>query len=69
MKEQRILDTYEPAPLPVSDSKAANVAPISYVAPLESLEALHLFRLHTLHVNLLKGEQLESVLYRQKWNI
>ena len=72
MKEQRISNTYEPAPLHVSDSEAGDtpdVALISYVAPLESLEALRLFRLQNLHVNLLKGEQLESILYREKRDI
>ena len=71
-EEQRILDTYEPAALHESDSEAdeiSNVLIISYIAALDFLEGLRLFRLRDPHVNRQKGEQLEALLYREKRDI
>ena len=61
--EQRILDTYEPAPVYESDSDAGDiqdVAVISCKAALEALELLRLFRLQNPHVNLQRSEQMEG---------
>ena len=71
-EKQRILDTYEPAPLHESDSEGddtPDVPLVSYAAALEGLETLCRFRLQNPHVNAQKGEQLEAFLYREKGDI
>ncbi|KAF8453669.1 hypothetical protein BGX38DRAFT_392308 [Terfezia claveryi] len=64
-EEQRILDTYEPAPLQESDSDSDDIPSISYKVALEALETLRLFRLQHPLLSLQKREQLEGLLYRE----
>ncbi|KAF8431736.1 hypothetical protein BGX38DRAFT_1146566 [Terfezia claveryi] len=64
-EEQRILDTYEPAPLQESDSDSDDIPSISYKLALGALETLRLFRLQHPHLSLQKREQLEGLLYRE----
>jgi len=69
-EEQRILDTYESAPLHESGPEAGDTPDVpiaSYTAALQFLDGLRLFRLQNPHVNRQKGEQLEALLYREKW--
>ena len=71
-EEQRILDTYDPAPLHESDSDPddiSDVPVISYQVAPDCIEALRLFRLQNPHVNIKKGEQVEDILYREKRDI
>ena len=68
-EDQRILDTYEPAPLQESDSDPDDVPSISDKTALQGLENLHLSRLENPHINPHKGGQVEALLYREKWDI
>ena len=71
-EEQRILDTYQPAPVYESDSDAGDIQDVPVIsckAALEGLELLRLFRLQNPHVNLQRGEQTEGLLYREKQDI
>ena len=60
--EQRILGTYEPAPLQESDFEPEDILEITYQAALDSLEVLRLFHLQHPHINPQKAEQLDALL-------
>ena len=61
-EEQRILDTYEPAPFQESDSDSDDVPSISHLRALKTYVS-SVFKIP------MTGEQLKALLYREKQDI